>query len=150
MFFLDVLTILFAGLMIGVEFAVSVFIHPAMRKLDGRPRVQALNVFAKALGAAMPFWYALCLLLFIAEAVLRRHQPALTPLTIASSLWAVVILLTIAVLVPINNRIAAIQPDNPPANWQNDHHRWDLLHHLRVGVLVLAFLFVLYAILTSR
>jgi uncharacterized membrane protein len=150
MLFLDALTILIPGLMIGVELAVSVFINPTLRKLDDRPHVQALSLFARLLGTVMPFWYAFCLLLFLAEAVLRRHQPALTPLIIAAVLWVAIIIFTIAVLVPINNRIAAIQPDNPPANWQNDHRHWDRLHQLRVGLLLLAFLFVLYAILTSR
>jgi uncharacterized membrane protein len=147
--FLDIIAILSVGLMIGVELAVSAFIHPTLRKLDDEPQAKTLSLFAALLGSVMPFWYALALLLLIAEAVLRRNTPALTPLTIAASLWAFIIAFTIAVLVPINNRIAKLQPTSLPADWQQAHRRWDNLHRLRVALLLVAFVLALNAILAA-
>jgi uncharacterized membrane protein len=150
MLVLDIFAILSSGLMIGVEFAVSAFINPTLRKLDVAPQASALSLFAKLLGAVMPLWYALNLILLIAESVLRHHTPAFTPLILAASLWALIILFTIAVLVPINNRIARLQTTALPSDWQQAHRRWDILHTLRVVLLTVAFVLALYAILSFR
>jgi uncharacterized membrane protein len=147
---LDIIAILTLGLMIGVEFAVSAFINPTVRKLDDKPQARILSLFAAQLGFVMPFWYALGLLLLIAETVLRRHTAAFTPLAAAAGLWTFVILFTLAVLVPINNRIAKLQPTALPADWQQAHRRWDNLHRLRVALLLVAFVLVLHALLTAR
>jgi len=98
----------------------------------------------------MPFWYALCLILLVAEAIVRRHTPAFMPLTIAVGIWAFIITFTIAVLVPINNRIARLQTTALPADWQQAHRRWDTLHALRVALLTFAFVLALDAILTRH
>jgi uncharacterized membrane protein len=147
---LDIAASLSLGLMIGVEFAVSVFINPTLRKLDLGPQARALSLFAKLLGSVMPFWYALCLILLVAETILRRHTPAFTPLITAASLWACVIVFTLAVLVPINNRIAKLQVTALPSDWQQSHRRWDLLHAIRVAFLTVAFVLALCAILATR
>jgi hypothetical protein len=83
MLFLDVLTILCAGLMIGNELAVSLFVNPVIWKLEDRSQAKALSLFAGTLGKVMPLWYALCLVLMVVEAYLRRHQPGLTLLLMA-------------------------------------------------------------------
>ncbi|HSY35747.1 MAG TPA: anthrone oxygenase family protein [Acidobacteriaceae bacterium] len=147
--FLDILAIVSLGLMIGVEFAVSAFINPTLLKLDDEPQAKSLGLFGALLGSVMPFWYSLCLLLLIAEAILRRNTPALTPLILAASLWTFVILFTLAVLVPLNNRIVKFQPTALPAGWQHAHRRWDNLHRLRVALLLLAYVLALNAILTT-
>jgi hypothetical protein len=150
MLVLDIVAILSIGLMIGVEFAVSAFINPTMRKLDEGPQAKALSLFAALLGFIMPFWYGGGLVLLLAETILRRHTSAFTPLTIAASLWAFIILVTITVLVPIANRIAKLQTTALPAGWQKAPRRWDILHQLRVALLIVAFVLALYAILTTR
>jgi hypothetical protein len=58
MLFLDILTILCAGLMIGNELAVSLFVNPVIWKLEDRSQAKALSLFAGTLGKVMPFWYA--------------------------------------------------------------------------------------------
>ncbi len=62
MLFLDVLTILCTGLMIGNELAVSLFVNPVIWQLEEGSQAKALSLFAGILGKVMPFWYALCLL----------------------------------------------------------------------------------------
>jgi uncharacterized membrane protein len=144
---LDVITILCTGLMIGNELAVSLFVNPVLWKLEDRVQATALSLFARLLGKAMPFWYVLCLLLMIAETCLRRHEPALNLLLIAVGLWTAVIFYTISMLVPINNRIAAMGTGSQPAKWQQEHRRWDTLHRWRILFLAIAFVCLLLGVL---
>ena len=99
MYFLDIVTTVCIGLLIGVEFAVSVFINPTVWKLDDRAQATAIGLFAKRLGAAMPLWYAVSLLLLGLEAFLRHHESGFGLLVVASVIWAVVIVLTVLFLV---------------------------------------------------
>jgi uncharacterized membrane protein len=144
--FFDVITILCTALMTGNELAVSLFVHPALRHLDEDARARALSLLARSLGKGMPPWYAMCLALIAAEAFLRRHDPAVVLLLVALTIWLVVILFTVIVLVPINNRIAALDPSALPINWLKDHHRWNMLHRLRVASLIAATACLTYAI----
>lgn len=138
MLIFNVLTILSLCLMIGVEFAVSVFIEPILSRLDPRTRAQAVQMFATRLGRAMPFWYGINLFLLIAEAVLHRHQPGLSLLITAAVIWAAIIILTILFLVPINNRMMQLDGSAFSEANQREHRRWTQMHHIRVLTLVLA------------
>jgi uncharacterized membrane protein len=98
----------------------------------------------------MPFWYALCLLLLLAETALYRHETVFSFLIVASGLWTAVIVFTVTILVPINNRIAALPPEASLSSWQKEHHRWEILHRWRIGLLTLAFISMVYAMLTAQ
>ena len=77
--FLDIVTTLCIGLLIGTEFTVSAFINPILNQLDGRAQAGATRLFAKKLGTAMPFWYAASLLLQdqLSPAFVREHYETL-------------------------------------------------------------------------
>jgi uncharacterized membrane protein len=136
--FLDIVTIVCNGVMIGVEFAVSAFVGPILGKLENSAKTQATRLFAQTLGTVMPFWYGLSLLLLIAEAVVRHNQWGFVLLVTACAIWAVVILLTMLLLAPINNRIAKIEGELFPESLQREHKRWELLHRWRVFALGVA------------
>jgi uncharacterized membrane protein len=137
---LDALTILSSGMLIGVEFAVSAFINPILSRLSRDAETEATRLFARILGQVMPFWYGLCLVLMTTDTLLRVHGPGFRLLVIASSIWATVIVLTILFLVPINNRIARMQPDGYGDGLRRQHERWDFMHRGRVLLLVVAML----------
>ena len=83
------------------------------------------------LGKVMPFWYIATLVALIAAAVLTSGEWAITA---SAALLALVVLLTVTVLVPINNRIAAW---SQTADVDRDlARRWDRLHWVRVTLLV--------------
>ena len=147
MLIVQTLTIVSIGLLIGTEFAVSVFINPVLVRLDTRTRAQAIQMFATRLGKAMPFWYAANLVLLLTVTYLHRHHRGIALLIAASAIWAVVILLTILFLVPINNRMMRLDPDSFTEAQQHEHHRWTTLHHLRVLTLCAAMVCLLLAIL---
>ena len=149
MHLLDIITILCIGLMVGTELTVSLFINPVIWQLDDQAQVKALSIFARYLGKAMPIWYSLSLALLIAEACLRRHQPALTPLLIAIVIWIALILYSVTTLVPINNRIAALSTAPLPTQWLAETKKWDALHRWRILLLTISMICVIHALLKS-
>jgi Predicted integral membrane protein len=146
MVILNILTILCIGLLIGTEFAVSVFIGPVLEQLDNVARPTAIRLFAARLGTAMPFWYILSLLLLVTQAVLHRHEHGLSLLISASAIWTAVIVFSVIVLVPINNRMARLDPDTWTETNRQAHKRWDALHRVRVALLTAAMACLLLAI----
>lgn len=146
MTYLDIAAILCIGLMIGTEFAVSVFLNPVLWKLDQAAQLKSIRLFAARLGAAMPFWYALSLLFLVTETIVRRNQPGFASLIVASAIWLAVIVLTIIFLVPINNRLAQMDKSAPASRALRDHHKWDTLHRARIAALAVSMLAFLIAI----
>ncbi len=141
--YLDILTILSVGLLIGTEFAVSVFINPVLWRLEDRAQALAVKSFAKMLGTAMPFWYCGSFLLLIAETVMRRTQAGFSLLIASCAIWAAVILLTLLFLVPINNRISALTDEVFSEAVKREHRRWDARHRLRVVALTVSMVLLL-------
>ena len=144
---LHIATIVCIGLMIGVELAVSAFINPLLWRLGHSAQVEIIGMFAARLGFVMPFWYALGLLLLLAETFVLRHQPHAILLWASIGIWALVIVLTLLFLVPINNRLARLDRVTPAEKALGDHHRWDALHRVRVLALAAAMVLFLAAIL---
>jgi uncharacterized membrane protein len=128
---LDVLAILCVGLMTGSDLAVSVFVNPAIWKLDDRAQASEL---ARSLGKVMPFWYAVGLLLLGVEACLRREEPGGRVLLVGGLLWFATIPYSLIALVPINRRLATNVPG--ASGWRAQHKRWDMLHRWRIGLLL--------------
>jgi uncharacterized membrane protein len=146
MHILNIITITSAGLMTGNELAVSAFVNPAVWRLERRPQAQALSILARSLGRAMPVWYGLCLALLGLEAFLHRHQTTLAALLTAAVIWLGAILLSILMLVPINNRIASLNTAAPAPGWERDHRKWDALHRIRILLLIVALVVLINAL----
>ena len=146
---LELVAVVVAGTMVGNELAIAVFVHPRLSALDDVTHVRAVQPLAAALGAVMPFWYALTLLGSLAVAFLARpagvpgHGPALA----SAGLFAAMIVYTVLLPVPINQQVARWRPEALPANWREMRRRWDRLHALRVGVLLLALVLLVLATL---
>ena len=70
----------------------------------------------------------------------------LVPLLAATLIWAGVIVFTIGMLVPINDRIASLNTMAPMPGWKQDHKKWDSLHRVRILLLAVAFLALAYAL----
>ena len=145
---LNVIAILVAGLMVGCELSIAAFVHPTLDRLPDDVHLPAASALARVMGTVMPFWYALTLLLTLAEVVIRWHQSGRLPIWIAASavLWMLVIVYTITTLVPINNRIASWEKSAPPPDWKTYRRRWDMLHRWRVALLTIAFTLLIVGI----
>jgi uncharacterized membrane protein len=139
---LNVVAILVSGAMVGNEFAIAAFVHPSFAKIPDSAHQAAASSLAHLLGRVMPFWYALVLLLSVADAALRwrNFQQVDIWILASSALWGVAIVYTIIWLVPINNRVASWTPDYSPPGWREDRKRWDVLHRWRTALLFAALL----------
>jgi uncharacterized membrane protein len=141
----DIATATVTGLMAGNELAVAAFVHPQLRKLGNSAHAQTASRLAAVLGKAMPPWYGVALLLILGAAF--EHRPVSSGpgvfILLAAILWAVTIVFSITMLVPINNRIAKMNPEQPYDCWLQDRSRWDQLHHVRVVLLIMAFVLLL-------
>ena len=115
MHLLDTIRITLSGLMVGNELSLSAFVNPAVWQLESGPQAQGLSTLARSLGRVMPVWYGFCLALLALESFLHRHQASLIPLLTATVIWAGMVLFTIAMLVPLNNRIASLNTAAPAA-----------------------------------
>ena len=143
---LDVLSIVSIGLLIGAEFSVSAFINPILSKLEPIAEARATSLFAQNLGRIMPFWYGMNLLLMIVEGLIHRNDAGVSWIAVAPILWVITIAFTLLVLVPINNRIAAMNPNGYSDELKQEHAKWDMLHRWRVLTLSLAFVSMLIGI----
>jgi uncharacterized membrane protein len=143
---LDLFTILCPGLLTGNELAVSLFVNPAIWKLNEPAQAQALSLLARSLGKVMPLWYALSLVLLIVEAYVGRNSPHAHLLYGAVILWVASIIYTVSLLVPINNRITRLDLASLPAGWSQEHRRWDRLHRWRIGMVAIATALLVWSI----
>lgn len=141
----DVLSAAVAGTLVGNEFAIAAFVHPQLQRLSTTAHAKAAPLLAGSLGRFMPYWYALALLLMAGAAFAHgpvTSGPGLLILS-AAALWSVAILFSVTSLVPINNRIAGMDPEQPHHGWLHDRCRWDKLHRFRVTVLTLSLVMLL-------
>jgi hypothetical protein len=125
---------------------VSAFINPVLSRLDHRAHGDAVRMFARNLGTAMPIWYVLSFALLVVEGIFRRHDAGAAMLIISAGIWAAVIVLTLMFLVPINNRMMRLEADSWSNETQRQHDRWERLHRVRVVALGTAMVCFLLAI----
>ena len=142
---LAVVTATVVGLMVGVEFAVAFVVNPILLRLPAGASLAARADGGRMLGRAMPIWYVSSLALTGALAALTWGGPSATAALVAAGLLAVSVVLSIALLVPINNRSRGWTADDHPDDWREQHRRWDRLHHGRVALILVAFVLVLVA-----
>ena len=60
-----------------------------------------------------------------------------------TTLAAVSVVMSIALLVPINNRSATWTADDHPDDWREQQQRWDRLYYARVAIIVAGFVLTL-------
>jgi len=143
---LEILAVVAAGLMVGNELTVAMFVHPTLRRAADNCHASVRRDFAALLGRAMPFWYVAVFLLTVAVAWIGPSFSSTDgKLLLASALlWLLAIVYTLIFPAPLNSRIAHWQLQSLPDNWKAEALRWDGYHALRMVVL-LAALFCLVA-----
>ncbi|MGW2031552.1 anthrone oxygenase family protein [Streptomyces sp. NPDC001761] len=143
---LEVVTTVVVGLMVGVEFSVAFIVN---RILDALPEDSGQLGHAhggRMLGALMPFWYIGSLVLSAAWAVAGWHRHGAGLVVTAAGLLIVSVVMSLLLLVPINNRNKTWTPENRPADWKRQLNRWQSWHYVRVAVIVAAFTLLVSAL----
>src|ERR1700759_5860728 len=146
---LAVVTTTVVGLMVGVEFALAVFVNPMLLQLAVGPGQQARAWGARVLGRVMPFWYFASLILVAGLAAAGWDKPGAGAAVASAALLVVSVVMSITLLVPINNRSMTWTAEHHPADWREQQRRWDRLHDLRVYSLIAALVLALVAATVS-
>ncbi|MFF4695099.1 DUF1772 domain-containing protein [Streptomyces chattanoogensis] len=136
---LAVVTVVVVGVMVGVEFAVAVFVNPILDRLPNDGGLDARSDGARVLGRVMPFWYIGSVVLGALWAALAWGGAGATFVAAGTVLLVLSVVMSILLLVPINSRVATWSREGVPADWKQQVRRWDRFHYVRVGVIVLAF-----------
>ncbi|MGW6772548.1 anthrone oxygenase family protein [Streptomyces sp. NPDC055037] len=145
---LAVVTVVVVGVMVGVEFAVAVFVNPILDRLPDDGGLGARSDGARVLGRVMPFWYIGSVVLGALWSTLAWGAAGVSFVAAGTVLLVVSVVMSILLLVPINSRVATWSHEGVPADWKRQMGRWDRFHYVRVGVIVLAF--ALFAVALVR
>jgi uncharacterized membrane protein len=124
------------GTMVGVEFAVAVFVNPILLRLPAGSSLEARADGARVLGRVMPFWYFASVILTAGLAAATQGDAATGAAIAAAALLIVSVVMSLALLVPINNRSATWTASDHPDDWREQQQRWDRLHHARVAIIL--------------
>ena len=144
---LAIVAVTVVGTMVGVEFAVAVFVNPIFLRLPAGAALEARADGGRVLGRVMPFWYVGSLLLTagLAAATWGRSAAGAGAATAAAALLAVSVVMSVALLVPINNRSVTWTASDHPHDYREQQQRWDRLHYIRVAIIIAAFVLTVVA-----
>ncbi|GAA5075607.1 DUF1772 domain-containing protein [Streptomyces similanensis] len=143
---LEVITTVVVGIMVGVEFAVAFVMNPILNALPEDSGQLGHAHGGRMLGAVMPFWYIGSLVLVAVWAVAGRHHHGTGLVITAGALLLLSVIMSVLLLVPINDRNRTWTPDNRPADWREQMNRWVRYHYLRVAVIIAAFTLLVVAL----
>lgn len=136
---LQVFTTVVVGVMVGVEFSVAFVMNPILNALPEDSGQLGHAHGGRMLGAVMPVWYITSLALVAIWAVAGWHHHGTGLVVTAAALLILSVIMSILLLVPINNRGKTWTPDNRPADWKQQLNHWNRFHYVRVAIIIAAF-----------
>ncbi|MFB6568809.1 anthrone oxygenase family protein [Streptomyces noursei] len=143
---LQVITTVSVGLMVGVEFSVAFVMNRIFNALPQDSDQLARSHGGRMLGAVMPVWYISSLVLAAVWAIAGWHHEGTGLVVTAAGLLIVSVIMSLLLLVPINNQGKTWTPENRPADWKEQMNRWDRYHYVRVAVIIAAFTLLVTAL----
>ncbi|MFJ3224444.1 anthrone oxygenase family protein [Streptomyces sp. NPDC086783] len=136
---LEVVTTVVVGVMVGVEFSVAFVINPILNALPEDSGQLGRAHGGRMLGAVMPVWYIGSLVLAAIWAIAGWDRPGTSLVVVAAGLLVLSVVMSLLLLVPINNRGKTWTPESRPDDWKEQMNRWDRWHYVRVAVIIAAF-----------
>ncbi|MFC9671496.1 anthrone oxygenase family protein [Streptomyces sp. NPDC056949] len=143
---LEVFTTVVVGVMVGVEFSVAFVMNRIFNALPEDSGQLGRAHGGRMLGAVMPVWYIGSLVLVAVWALAGWHRPGAGLVVTAGALLILSVVMSILLLVPINNRGKTWTPENRPEDWKEQMNRWDRWHYVRVAVIIAAFALLVTAL----
>ena len=143
---LEVVTTVVVGVMVGVEFSVAFVMNPILNALPEGSGQLGHAHGGRMLGAVMPVWYLASLALVAVWAIAGWDNHGIGLVVTAGALLLLSVIMSILLLVPINNRAKTWTPDNRPADWKQQMNRWDRFHYVRVAAIIAAFALLVAAL----
>ncbi|RVU15539.1 DUF1772 domain-containing protein [Streptomyces antnestii] len=143
---LEIVTTVIVGLMVGVEFSVAFVMNRIFDALPDDNDQLARSHGGRMLGAVMPVWYIGSVALVAVWAVADWHHHRTGLVVTAGALLILSVIMSLLLLVPINNQGKTWTPENRPADWKEQMNRWDRFHYVRVAVIIAAFTLLVTAL----
>lgn len=143
---LQVFTTVVVGVMVGVEFSVAFVMNPILNALPEDSGQLGHAHGGRILGAVMPVWYITSLALVAIWAVAGWHHQGTGLVVTAAALLILSVIMSILLLVPINNRGKTWTPDNRPGDWKQQLNHWNRFHYVRVAIIIAAFALLVAAL----
>ncbi|MGW1193696.1 anthrone oxygenase family protein [Streptomyces sp. NPDC002559] len=143
---LETVTTVIVGVMVGVEFSVAFVIGPILNALPEDSRQLGHAHGGRMLGAVMPVWYIGSLALVGAWAAAGWHHHGTGLVVTAGALLLLSVVMSLLLLVPINDRNKTWTPENRPEDWKEQMNRWERWHYVRVAVIIAAFALLVTAL----
>ncbi|MFI0780810.1 anthrone oxygenase family protein [Streptomyces sp. NPDC021212] len=143
---LEVFTIVVVGVMVGVEFSVAFVMNRILNALPDDAGQLGHAHGGRMLGAVMPVWYIGSLVLVAIWAVAGWHHQGTGLVVTAAALLILSVVMSLLLLVPINNRNKTWTLENRPADWKEQLNRWERWHYVRVAVIIGAFTLLVAAL----
>lgn len=143
---LEVVTTVVVGVMVGVEFSVAFVMKPILNALPEDSAQLGHAHGGRMLGAVMPVWYIGSLALVTVWAIAGRHHHGTGLVVTAGALLLLSVVMSLLLLVPINNRNKTWTPENRPEDWKEQLDRWERFHYVRVAVIIAAFTLLVAAL----
>ncbi|MFF7176623.1 anthrone oxygenase family protein [Streptomyces pseudovenezuelae] len=143
---LEVVTTVVVGVMVGVEFSVAFVMNRILNALPEDSSQLGHAHGGRMLGAVMPVWYIGSLVLVGIWAVAGWHHHSSGLVVTAGALLVLSVVMSVLLLVPINNRNKTWTPESRPADWKQQLNRWERFHYVRVAVIIAAFALLVVAL----
>ncbi|MFW5415206.1 DUF1772 domain-containing protein [Nocardiopsis sp. CNT-189] len=139
---LAVVALTASGIGAGVLTSVAISVFPALCTLPPGRYVETHRLFGKGFHPTMPIVFNVGMVAALALAVLEWGEPAALP----AAAGAVALLASQCVShlgnVPINRRLAVLDPERIPDDWDDPRPRWRVLNQIRAGLAVAALVLV--------
>ncbi|MEU3137280.1 DUF1772 domain-containing protein [Streptomyces sp. NPDC006854] len=136
---LEIVSTVIVGLLVGVELSVAFVINRILDALPDDSSQLGRSHGGRMLGALMPFWYIGSLVLSAIWAIAAWGEGGVGLVVTAGALLLLSVIMSLLLLVPINNQGKTWTPENRPDDWKEQMNRWDRYHYVRVAVLIAAF-----------
>jgi uncharacterized membrane protein len=145
------LSVLFAGILAGAEFAIHVGVRAPAETLDARAQLLLRQALVRRLRVMIPTLFAPTLATGIASAALTWNSPGVWAQSVGLLGLLGWIGIRVIGTVPINSATLAWQAEAPPQDWQARVQRAERWHSMGVGAVVATFaLFVVALALNLR
>ncbi|MDQ0615914.1 putative membrane protein [Microbacterium sp. W4I4] len=141
----EVATIVVVGILVGVEFSVAFILSRIFNALPDDSNQLGRSHGGRMLGALMPFWYIGSLVLSVIWALIAWGRDGTAFIIAGAAMLLLSVIMSVVLLVPINNRGKMWTPENRPADWKQQMRRWDRYHYVRVAVLIAGFVLLALA-----
>lgn len=110
---------------------MAVFVNPVLNRLPDDSCIAARDDGARGLGRVIPVRYISSMVLGAVWAAAAWKSTGAPLVTAATALLGVSVVMSLLLLVPINNRAKTWTAEGRPTDWKQQAGRWERYHYVR-------------------